>query len=108
MCVLFTFIQSLLTCRFQTELATDAHVTVPDVTNTHAIASDAHRDNSNTDAVPGVRHDAEVGHDVADTLPIVSEVRNDVVNTRNTMKTREDKDGQRRAVSITHTLLVTE
>jgi len=46
-----------VTSRFQTELATNAHVVAPDVANTHIFASDAYRDISGTETVPDVLHD---------------------------------------------------
>jgi len=121
-------VRSLLTFRFQAQLVLNPHATVSDtfhdVANAHAIVSDVHhdsshinnnttdvgRDGSNTlTVISGVRHD------VVGTDPIVPEVRNDVSPKtavsdihRNTLKTREDKDGQNRAVRTTHALLFTE
>jgi len=108
-CVLFTFVWPLLTSRFQTELATNAHVAAPDVGNTHTFASDAYRDISSTETVP------DVLHDVSNTHAGVSEVRNDVVNTRvivsdvrpDAPKTRRDEDSQSQTVSTTCTLSLT-
>ena len=100
----------VITLRFQTELATNAHVATPDVTNTHIFASDAYRDISGTETVP------DVLHDVSNTRTTVSEVRNDIVNTcvivsdigPDAPKTRKDEDSQSQTVSTTRTLPVVE
>jgi nicotinate-nucleotide pyrophosphorylase len=106
---------SLLTSHFQTELVVDTRPTVSgtrhDVANIHTTASDAHHDTPDADnIVPDVRHD------VSSTHPIVPEVWSDIANTRTTApdirrdksKSREDAGGRNQAVSITHTLTVTE
>jgi len=92
-----------LTFRSQTELGTNAHITVSDdlheAANTHAIP--------NTETiVPGVRHD------VSNTHAIVSVDWNDVANTHtasdiNRNTSRDYTDGQNQAVSTTRTLPVT-
>jgi hypothetical protein len=110
-----TSVRSLLTCRFQTELAANTRPTVADtphdVANIHATTSDVHHDTPDADnIIPDVRHD------VPNTHPIDSEVRSEIANTwttssnihRNKLKSREDADGQKQPVSITHTLTVTE
>jgi len=90
----------LLTPHFQTDLATDPHVTVSDnhdTTNSITIAPNAL-------------------HDVSKTNAIISEVRNDVTNActivsnvhRNTLRVCEDTDGRNQAVRITLALPVTE
>ena len=89
-----------LTPRFQTELATNPHVTVSDnhdTPNTITIAPNA-------------------PHDVSKTHAIVSEVRNDITNActivsnvhRNTLRACEETDGRNLGVSITRALPVTE
>jgi len=103
--VLFTLIWPLLSSRFQTEFATNEHVTAPDVGNIHTFASDAYRGISSTETVP------DVLHDVSNTRVAVSEVRNDIVNTRvivsdirpDAPKTRRDEDSQSQTVSTTCT-----
>ena len=74
------------------------------------INSSAHRSISNGSAVP------DVHHDVPNTHSIVSAVRKEAANTltiasdvhRNTVKSREDTDGQNPAVSTTLTLTITD
>ena len=109
-----TSARRLLTSRFQTELQIDACATVSDThqgaVDEHTITSDACCDGSNPEAiVPDV-------HDVSSARPIVSNVQDDIENTRTTasdihrdkLKSRRNVDGQDQAVSITHTLIVTE
>jgi hypothetical protein len=92
---------SLLTSRFQTELVVTTWPTVPDTrhdfANTHTTTPDAR-------------------HGTPDADNIVSGVRSEIVNKlttasdihRNKLRSREDVDGQKQAVSITHTLTVIE
>jgi len=122
-------VRSLLTFHFQAQFVINPPAIVSDtrhdVVDAHAIVSDVHRDSSHADnKTLDVRRDGSntlavisgVRHDVTGTSHIVSEVRSDVVNTwttvsdihRNTLKTREGKNGQNRAVRTTRTLPFTE
>ena len=94
----------LLTSRFQTELVMSADLTVSEAR--HDVRTDVYHDTPDADKVIP-------SHDVSNTHP---EVRGDIANTRTTasdihrgkLKRHEDVGGQNQAVSITHTLTVTE
>lgn len=104
----------LLTSRFQTELGIDPHATAPHrgAASKHTTVANGHLDISNAEViVPNAR-----SADVSNTHLVVSDVRGDVANIRTTvfgihrdkLKSRGDVDGQNQAVSIAHTLRITE
>jgi hypothetical protein len=93
--------RSLLTSRFQTELVANTRPTVSDTrhdaANIHTATSEAHHDTTDADdIVPDVRHDIPHTHHIDSNIH------------REKLKSREDGDGQKQAVSITHTLTFTE
>jgi hypothetical protein len=102
--------RSLLTCRFQTELAENTRPTVSDtphdVANIDATTSDVHHDTP----------DADVRHNVPNTHPIDSEVQSEIANIwttssnihRNKLKSCEYADDKKQPVSITDTLTATD
>ena len=90
----------------------NTHLTVLDTRhgagNVHTTVSDAHYDTPDADNV--------LRHNVSSTHPIDPEVRGVIANTRTTasdphrgkLRGHEEVGGQNQAVSITHTLTITE
>lgn len=108
-----TSVWPLLTSRLQTKLGINIHVVDSDIrheaVNTHPTVSDVHPDIPNTETII-----SDVRPGVSKPHTIVSEVRRDIANNRaifsnvhrNTLTSREDTDGQNRAVSTTRALPV--